>query len=166
MNSKLFGAIALVFAGAAASGAQAATVTANMPVTITLVNACNVSTVAPTTLNFGNSVGLLDAAIDQTSTITVTCSNGAGYDIGLGAGTSTGATVTTRKMTGPASATVNYQLFKDTARTANWGDTGTDRLHGIGNGTSQPLTVYGRVPVQTTPAAGTYTDTVAVTVTY
>ncbi|WP_163468383.1 spore coat protein U domain-containing protein, partial [Klebsiella michiganensis] len=27
-------------------------------------------------------------------------------------------------------------------------------------------TVYGRVPVQTTPAPGTYTDTITVTVTY
>ncbi|MCE3520182.1 spore coat protein U domain-containing protein, partial [Escherichia coli] len=35
-----------------------------------------------------------------------------------------------------------------------------------GSGAAQPYTVYGRVPVQTTPAPGTYTDTITVTVTY
>ena len=33
-------------------------------------------------------------------------------------------------------------------------------------GAAQPLTVYGRVPPQTTPSAGVYTDTVVVTITY
>jgi spore coat protein U-like protein len=38
---------------------------------------------------------------------------------------------------------------------------------GTGTGATQPaVTVYGRVPPQTTPAIGTYTDTVVVTVTY
>nr|WP_281033880.1 spore coat protein U domain-containing protein [Mesorhizobium sp. M4B.F.Ca.ET.049.02.1.2] len=35
-----------------------------------------------------------------------------------------------------------------------------------GVGTAQNLTVYGRVPPQTTPSPGVYTDTVIVTVTY
>jgi outer membrane usher protein len=35
-----------------------------------------------------------------------------------------------------------------------------------GNGASQPFTVYGRVPPQTTPTPGAYSDTVTVTVTY
>lgn len=43
---------------------------------------------------------------------------------------------------------------------------GTDTLAGTGNGNVQNLTVYGRVPPQATPAAGVYTDTVAITVTY
>jgi spore coat protein U-like protein len=48
-----------------------------------------------------------------------------------------------------------------------WGTTiGTDTVAGNGNGTSQTLTVYGRVPPQTTPPAAVYNDTVNVTVTY
>ena len=35
-----------------------------------------------------------------------------------------------------------------------------------GSGVSQSFTVYGRVPAQSTPAAGSYTDTIKVTVTY
>ncbi|RUY19730.1 spore coat U domain-containing protein, partial [Mesorhizobium sp. M7A.F.Ca.US.001.04.2.1] len=57
--------------------------------------------------------------------------------------------------------------YRDTGRTQPWGITvGTDTVAGTGNGNVQNLTVYGRVPPQTTPAAGVYTDTVAITVTY
>ena len=38
------------------------------------------------------------------------------------------------------------------------------RLALTGNGTGQNYTVYGRVPPQTTPAPGTYTDTITVKV--
>jgi spore coat protein U-like protein len=63
--------------------------------------------------------------------------------------------------------TIDYQMFKDAAYTENWGDTvSTDTVSGTGIGTEQSFTVYGRVPAQTTPATGTYTDTVTVTVTF
>jgi spore coat protein U-like protein len=39
-------------------------------------------------------------------------------------------------------------------------------VSGTGNGAGQTITIFGRVPAQTTPAPGTYTDTVTVTVTY
>ncbi|MGH0282297.1 spore coat protein U domain-containing protein [Sinorhizobium meliloti] len=48
-----------------------------------------------------------------------------------------------------------------------WGVTaGTDVVSGTGNGNVQNLTAYGRAPAQTTPAAGVYSDIVAITVTY
>jgi len=37
---------------------------------------------------------------------------------------------------------------------------------GTGTGTAQTIPVYGDVPGQTTPAAGTYRDTVTATITY
>jgi spore coat protein U-like protein len=62
---------------------------------------------------------------------------------------------------------VGYQLYSNAARTAVWGTTiGTDTVAGTGNGNAQALTVYGRVPPQTTPPAAVYNDTVNVTVTY
>ncbi|MCR6502850.1 spore coat protein U domain-containing protein [Shinella sp. CPCC 101442] len=39
-------------------------------------------------------------------------------------------------------------------------------MSGTGSGSQQDITIYGRVPAQNTPLAGTYTDTVVVTVTY
>jgi spore coat protein U-like protein len=168
MNTiKTASVLAAVVLGLGMSSAHAAgSDSTNMTVQITLVDACNISTTAPTTLNFGSAVALLSSNIDQTSTLTVTCSNNTGYNIGIGAGTAPGATVTTRSMQNGA-ALVNYRLYRDAGRTQNWGNSiGTDTLAGTGNGAAQAITVYGRVPAQSTPAAGTYTDTVAVTVTY
>jgi spore coat protein U-like protein len=48
-----------------------------------------------------------------------------------------------------------------------WGNTvGTDTVAATGSGAAQSYTVYGRITAQTTPAPGTYTDTITVTVTY
>jgi len=111
------------------------------------------------------AVGVLTTNQDSTSTITVQCTNTTPYDIGLNEGTSSGATVTTRKMTS-GSNTINYSLYLDSARTSNWGNTAGTMQHGTGNGAQQNYTVFGRVPVQTMPAPGAYSDTITVTVTY
>lgn len=132
-------------------------------VTATVPSACNVSA---TMLNFG-SKGSLSTNTDATSSVSVQCTNTTPYNVGLNAGTGSGATVATRKMTGPASATLNYSLYTTAARTTVWGNTvGTNTVAGTGTGAAQSLTVYGRVPVQSTPATGSYTDTIVVTVTY
>lgn len=160
---KLAAAVAL--STVAASGPTlAATATANLTVKIIITNECKVAT--PADLDFG-SRGVLDQNFDATTTISVTCTTGQTYNVGLGAGTGPSPTVTARKMKNGTDI-VAYGLYKTAARAAgdNWGDTGTDRMAGTGTGAAQSLTVYGRVPPQTTPPANTYTDTVAITVTY
>ena len=143
--------------------AHAATTTTTFTVQLTITASCTINSAS--TLNFG-SQGVLAANVDQTSTIQVQCTNTTPYNIGLDAGTAAGATVTTRKMTS-GGATVNYSLYSNSGRTTNWGNTvGTDTVSATGNGAAQSYTVYGRVPAQTTPAPGTYTDTITVTVTY
>lgn len=133
-------------------------------VSLTIQAECRLTSASD--LAFGNT-GVIQAAITSTSTIGVQCTNTTPYNIGLNAGAGTGATVAARRMTSGAGATIVYELFRDPARSQIWGNTaGTDTLAGIGNGAVQSLTVYGRVPAQTTPAAGSYTDTVQVTVTY
>jgi spore coat protein U-like protein len=144
--------------------AIAATATGQMQVTLTLQAECRLTSVSD--LAFGTS-GVIQSAINATSVLGVQCTNTTPYNVGLGAGAGSGATVTSRKMTAGAGSTVNYQLFRDTAHTQAWGDTvATNTASGTGNGGIQTLTVYGVVPAQTTPAAGNYTDTVQVTVTY
>ncbi|ENN88109.1 Spore coat protein U [Rhizobium freirei PRF 81] len=144
--------------------AMAAVVNGNMTVSITIQAQCLIQTSG--NLNFGTN-GVISANIDQTSTIGVQCTTGQTYNVGLSAGAGTGATVNVRLMTGPGAATISYGLYQDSARSQVWGPTiGTDTETGTGNGNVQNLTVYGRVPPQTTPAPGTYTDTVAITVTY
>ena len=116
-------------------------------------------------LNFG-SQGVLSANVDQTSALQVQCTDTTPYNVGLDAGTGAGATVATRKMTSGGN-TVSYSLYTDSGRTTVWGNTvGTDTVAATGNGADQSYTVYGRVGTQTTPAPGSYSDTVTVTVTY
>ncbi len=144
-------------------GAKAATTTTTFSVQMTITSACIINSAS--TMNFG-SAGVLSSAVTQTSAIQVQCTNTTPYNIGLNAGTASGATVTTRAMTNGA-ATISYSLFSNVAMTTNWGNTvGTDTVSATGNGASQSYTVYGRVPAQSTPAAGAYSDTITVTVTY
>lgn len=146
--------------------AFAATSTTTFDATATVVDSCSVSA---TSMAFGNIDPLVNAttATDATSTVTVTCANGTAYNVGLDAGTATAATVTSRKMTSGAN-TLSYALYRDSARTANWGATvGTDTVAGTGSGAGQALTVYGRIPSgQQAAPTGVYSDTITVTVTY
>jgi spore coat protein U-like protein len=146
-----------------ADPSHAATATASFKVQITLIASCVINSTA--TLNFGNS-GVLAANVDGTTTLQVQCTNGTPYNIGLNAGTGSGATVAVRKMTHGAS-TINYSLYSDNGRTTVWGNTvGTNTVTATGSGAAQTYTVYGRVPLQTTPAPASYSDTITVTVTY
>jgi spore coat protein U-like protein len=63
-------------------------------------------------------------------------------------------------------ARVPYALYRNSARTQNWGSTiGSDTQAGTGNGAVQPLVVYGQVASTNYPA-GSYSDVVTATVTW
>jgi spore coat protein U-like protein len=137
------------------------TVTTTMSVTATVQPTCLMSA---SNLTFGTYSGLL---VNSTSTITLTCTNTTSYNVGLSAGVATGAAVTNRSMTGPASALLGYKLFSNSGRTLNWGNTvGSDTVTATGNGTAQPLTVYGQIPAGQFPRPGSYADTITATITY
>jgi spore coat protein U-like protein len=132
-------------------------------VSATVLKKC---TVTASTLNFGSSVGLLASAVPATTTLGVQCSNGTPYNVGLDAGLNGGGNINARKMVLGANS-VAYQLYQNSGRTIVWGNTiGANTVPGTGTGNSQSLTVYGNVPAQTTPPAGSYNDTITVTVTY
>ena len=152
--------VALIFGQGVA---HAATVTSNFTARITIDGECLITTT--NALDFGNA-GVLVSEIDEATTFQIQCTNTVPYGIGLSAGTGVGATTLMRRMTS-GSATVNYQMFSDPSRTVNWGnDFGVDTVSHIGNGSPQTFIVYGRVVPQATPEAGTYTDTVQITVEY
>lgn len=125
-------------------------------------------TITASDVDFG-TVGVLVSALTATGSLTARCTNGSNYAIALGAGTSTGAGVASRRMqrTG-GSSQVAYQLYRDAAYAFPWGDgtSGTSTVTGTGTGLSQAYIVYGRVPAQPTPVAGAYVDTLTVTITY
>jgi len=65
------------------------------------------------------------------------------------------------------SEVVTYGIYRDSGRSQPWGSTqGTNTASGTGSGTGRNFTAYGRVPVQTSPSAGNYADTVVTTITY
>jgi len=137
------------------------TITGTFLVTAVVLPSC---TISATNLAFATYTG---AQKDVQSQISLTCTNYAAWNIGLNAGTFAGATVTTRKMIGPSSASMAYSIYRDAGRTLNWGNTvGTDTLAGTGTGVLQPVPVYGRVPASQTSPPGSYQDTIIATVTF
>jgi spore coat protein U-like protein len=147
-----------ISASVTASGNTAA---ATITVNTTVVAAC---LVAALPMAFGTYSG---AAVNSTSSISITCTNTTSYNVGLSAGSAIGATVSNRNMTGPASALLRYKLFRDAGRTLNWGNTvGTDTVSVTANGLQQTLTVYGQIPSGQYPRPGNYADTITATVTY
>jgi len=138
----------------------ATTTTTTMSVSATVLASC---TVAASALAFGAYTGTV---LTATTTISVTCTSTTPYNVGLDAGGGTGATVANRLMVSGA-ATLAYGLYSNAGRTTVWGNTvGTNTVAGVGTGTAQSLTVYGQIAAGLTPAPGSYTDTVGVTVTY
>lgn len=168
MSYNYYFAIAsLCIASLTTSESLAATATGSLNVKLTITAECKVAAGGTALLDFGTT-GVIDKNIDKTAKISVQCTNGTSFRVGLSAGTTIGGTVAVRKMSGtPATSTVDYLLFLDAGHTKNWGNTdGLDTYTDIANGSVKELTVYGRVPPQTTPAKGDYSDTVAITIYY
>lgn len=141
--------------------ASASTATATLGVASTVQSSCLIS---GNSLGFGAYTG---SAISVTTTLSATCTNGTTYNIGLNAGTASGATVTNRGMTGPGAAWVGYALYQDSGHTTNWGQTvGTDTEAGTGNGSAQTITVYGQLAASQYVTPGSYSDTITASVTY
>lgn len=138
------------------------TVTTTFNVSATVVDDCQVSA---TNLVFGDYRAITATDLDANSTIAVRCTLATAYEIGLDQGLG-GPSVNDRRMLQGANE-LNYQLFRDAARTQNWGNTPTtDTVTGTGTGNSQNFPVYARIPSNQSVATGDYTDTITVTVTF
>jgi spore coat protein U-like protein len=136
---------------------------ANFDVTMKIVANC---TIGALPLDFGQTVGVLNTAINTSTTISVTCTNTTLYNLGLNAGTGAGSSGTTRVMSGTGSntGTIQFNLFQ-TAGATLWGDSqGSNTVGATGTGSAVVHTVYGQVPAQTTPAPDTYKSTITATV--
>lgn len=136
---------------------------ASFTVSATNTTACSVSATA---VDFG-SAGVLSAGIDASGNLMLTCTASAPYTVALNGGSDLATDPTQRKMSQGTVGKITYGLYRNSSRTLAWGDTaGVNTVSGTGTGLSQNLTVYGRVPAQTTPQSGNYSDTIIVTLTY
>lgn len=124
--------------------------------------ACSITT---TGVNFGAYDVFDSAPVDSTGSVRYQCSGGTGtFTISLGTGSS--STFQPRTM-GSGPNRLSYNLYLDAARTTIWGDaTGGTSWFMASNPSSKAvvLTVFGRIPSGQDVAAGSYSDTIVVTI--
>lgn len=155
---------ALVLTGLlwSAPSARAADVSLPFAASATVVRGC---AIAATTLNFGTyAAGATAPTVQATSSITVTCALGDSFTIGLSdGGNDIGSQRRMARVLAPLSY-LNYDLYRDAARTLVWRDNGTTRATGTGTGVAEVFTVYGQLPGAQAVPLGAYADTVTVVV--
>ena len=104
--------------------------------------------------------------VPGSSQISVQCTNNNAYSLALNGGT-VGGNVLARKMKHSTAAdTVGYQLYQGRTTPSSGATRRAARPRPVWLGTVQNHTVYGRVPAQTTPRPGSYSDTVTATITF
>jgi spore coat protein U-like protein len=150
-------ALALLACLTGIPSAYAATTSTTFTVTATVATVCSVTA---TDLAFGAYANVVVAA---TSTVSVTCTSGGAYTVGLSDGANFS---TTRRMKNAGTDYLGYELYKEVGHTNRWGNSGGELVSGTGSGAAQDLTVYGNLPGAQGLIAGSYTDTITVTVTY
>ena len=149
----------LAIALAAGMGsAQAAEDNADFKVSIVIQESC---TISATAMDFDSHTRSTSTPVTQ-GTLTVNCSEGTPYQIGLDAGIH--AEGTERRMAN-GSILMPYGLYRDASYTQNWGNDAANMKDAVGTASNQAHTVYGRVPSTNFPA-GTYVDTVTARVVY
>lgn len=129
--------------------------------TVTLQPTCSLSTTSVTFVT-GSS---LAANADAAGAVNVTCTSGASYTVTMDGGANGGTSAITRQMK-LNTGLITYGLYQNSGRTTGWYNDAAGSVGGTGTGSMQSIPVYGRVFAQPTPAPGTYSDTVVVTLTY
>ena len=158
--------ILMVAAGAGAALATPAFAnTADLEVTATVEDSC---TVQNSTMNFGTLSVINGTNHDATASVSLTCTIGADYTVSLDNGVNAGAG-TQRFLSyddGGAVHNIPYNLYSDSTRSNAWASAGVNPA-GTATGTAETVTVYGRIPsTANNVMAGSYTDTVTVSITF
>ncbi len=131
--------------------------------------ACNVTA---TGINFGGYDVFATAPLDSTGSVTVTCDDvpPANPVIAISAGAA-GTFLPRRMRHASLPDVLNYNVFTSPAMAAVWGDgTGGTATVAAGrvprNRPPRPVTIYARIPAGQNVSAGTYSDTLVVTITW
>jgi spore coat protein U-like protein len=158
-------ALLAVAALAASAGVDAGTATGTFTVQATIASACLVTA---NTLNFGAYSPTAATALAGSAVINVNCTSGSPFTTALNVGSGGGAFTARTLLSG--SNTLNFNLYRDAAFSQVWGDGSgsTFTVAGTGSGllTSNPLTVYGQIPISQDKPVGTYSSLITVTVSY
>jgi spore coat protein U-like protein len=156
-------AVAAIAVVLAAPPTRAATATNTLDVSATVVGLC---TIDPATLSFGNYDS--SAAVTAQADITVHCTVGSSWWIGLGLGSnSTGGA---RRMASSGNF-LPYELYRDAGFGQVWTNadpapTPPHSTAGNAGFSAYTTTVYGRIVANQFVPPGTYTDSVVMTVNF
>ncbi len=132
--------------------------TAELGVSAEVTEVCNVTT---SPVAFGAIDVTTAGNVDAAGGFEVVCTSGTAWTAAADAGEGTGASTATRIMMSGANL-MNYGLYSDSGRLTNFVS-----ATGTGSGAAQPNVIYGRVPSgQTSLPAGSYADSVTVSLTY
>lgn len=165
-RSAILGAVvALLLAGSAEAAGSA---TGNLRVQATVLSACGVQ---DSTLDFGQVSPAAGTTGQRPQTnLRVTCTNGVPYTVGLGDGsnTETGQRRMKRTVFGAGTTHIdylNYELYKSLTGSDRFGDAIiTERVSGVGTGTTQNVPVFGALPGGQDAGTGNFADDVLITV--
>ncbi|CAM5219410.1 hypothetical protein CDEF62S_05530 [Castellaniella defragrans] len=152
---------------------NAATATpSSLQAKITITANCAISAAGTNNaLDFGSHVSTEStAATANNGSFTVNCTNLTPFNIGLaGSSGATNGTGTMSDGASPTPHTIGYQLYQDASFSTPWGNTtgtGGNTEASVGTGAAVTYTVYGKTTTTLNVPAGSYTDTVAINVTY
>ena len=117
-------------------------------------------TVSPGTINFGTYSTILAIPLDATLTLNVTCTPKTKVTVSIGPSFTSGST-SPRQMSSPTTATLlNYNLYSDKRRATIWGE----GMSSVTINSNKTIKVYGRIPNSQAVFAGSYSDSLTVSV--
>lgn len=163
----LAGALAL-----AAGSASATTVTGSLPVTASVAASCKIASINAIAFGSYDPANVnASSPLDAQGAVNVSCTKGGAVAIQLDQGANPDAASTclspVRKMKS-GSDLLGYAVYSDSGRTTAWGCDATNQVSFTSAGAITPttLTTYGRVPGGQDVPAGSYADTITVSVSF
>lgn len=124
---------------------------------------CSMEITSASNMDFGTA-NTLRRDVLSSSAIQLECPSNTQWQLGLNNGLN--SLGSTRRMRNQSNY-VQYELYQDSARGKRWGNTAnSDTYTGSGGSATIVVPVYGKVPAQNEVPAGSYSDTITVTLSY
>ena len=155
VRSSLLASFAVLVAVASA---HAVTLSSTLAVRVVVQPAC---TVSGGTLDFGNYTSGQATALNGFVQIAYSACPATQLRFQLDGGAN--VTTAARRLANGSGGFLNYGIFRDSARTQNFGQGVESRLITPAASGTGTVSVYGRIAAGQSVAAGTYTDTVVIT---
>lgn len=151
---------ATLAAMAAAPAAYAATKTSTLGVEVQVVTSCAIT---GGSLDFGTYTS--GQSSDKLANTTISYTDCGPGDISIEMDGGREASIPGRKMSS-GSNKLSYQLYRSSGRTDLWGIGANAQKLDLSSTRSSTVTVYGKLPKDQSVEPGSYTDTVAITITF